>query len=79
MSNQTLDQVLINKIRKHAKSKSREDKSKSHQQWLNHFSREYGHSWESLIDRVATLEIAMSAERHVAAEEAWISRLMTTV
>ena len=49
MSYQTLNQELVERIRGFAESKSREDKSKSHQQWLNHFSREYGHSWESLI------------------------------
>jgi len=79
MSNQTLNQDLLDDIRTLAKSKTLEDKSKCYQQWLTHFSRQYGHTWESLISRVAELEKAALAERLAADEARWVTRLSERV
>jgi hypothetical protein len=79
MSNQTLNQELIENLRNLARSKSLEDKSKSYQQWLNHFSRDHGHSWESLIDQVAALEKTLHLEKLVAAEDLWVTRFSALV
>lgn len=79
MSNQTLNRELAERIRSLARSKSLEDDSKTHQQWLHHFSREYGHSWESLISQVEALERATLSERLSEAESRWVTRFLENI
>jgi len=75
VSTQALNQALLDQLRLAAKIKARQDRSRSHMQWLDVLSAELGFTFNSLTERIKELEAQALAEAVDAEDERWMQRL----
>lgn len=72
MSKSHFTQAFLEQVRAAAREKSRQDKSKSYLQWLDHLCGEHGFTYTSLKRRIEDLEVAQVAAIE---DDLWRTRL----
>lgn len=79
MTQAPITRELLEQIRQSAWEKSRQDKSRSHHQWLDHLCGPYGYTYTALREHVAKLEEAALAQAMAAEDRIWNERFASSL